>query len=74
MKFKAENSILGEVKGLLLTKLLEGLGISAYLEEVQCSRSLPPYVSSTDGWTSSKFIKFYILIAALKSKMPVNLS
>ncbi|VDI43606.1 Hypothetical predicted protein [Mytilus galloprovincialis] len=53
MKFKAENSILGEVKGLLLTKLLEGLGISAYLEEVQCSRSLPPYVSFTDGWTSN---------------------
>ncbi|XP_071145134.1 uncharacterized protein [Mytilus edulis] len=51
-KFKAENSILGEVEGLLLTKLIEDLGISTYLEEKQCSRTLPPYLSSTDGWTN----------------------
>lgn len=55
-KFKAENSIIGEVEGLLLTKLIEKLGISTYLEEKQCSRTLPPYLSSTDGWTNGRFI------------------
>ncbi|CAG2204550.1 unnamed protein product [Mytilus edulis] len=49
---QSDNSITGEVKGLLLIKLIEDLGISSYLEEDQCGRTLPPYLSSTDGWTN----------------------
>lgn len=65
-KFKADNSITGEVKGLLLIKLIEDLGISTYLEEDQCGRTLPPYLSSTDGWTNGKFIYFDIIITTLE--------
>ncbi|XP_063420822.1 uncharacterized protein LOC134706043 [Mytilus trossulus] len=52
-KFKTDNSVIGNVKGLMLMKLMEELGISTYLHEEQCSRNLPPYISSTNGWTNN---------------------
>ncbi|VDI11129.1 Hypothetical predicted protein, partial [Mytilus galloprovincialis] len=50
-KFKLENDMSGSVKGLVLTRLLEELGIAKYLNEEQCNRLTSPFLlANSIGW------------------------